>query len=167
MTLQANKDDIILLGHGGYEGGVDNFTLPAGLDLYILGPVGAVLQVAAAKLLIDAREIKKLVLDTHGKKSTLMPDNQFPHKYCAGQSAPNLWLSSLGPANDPIRTHLLTGNVLVPELVDAKTELADLVKLPAVASKAAEAAKVGKSVRMFWAACATQGGEDSVISAEA
>ncbi|ALV05851.1 putative adhesin [Roseateles depolymerans] len=167
MTLQATKNDIILLGHGGYKGGYDNITLPAGLDLYILGPVGAVLLVSAAKLLIDAKEIKTLTLTTGSKTSTLMPDNGFPHKYEGGKPAPNLRLYSLGASNDPIRTGLLTGNVLTPVLVDQETTLADLVKLPALASKAAEAAKAGKSVRVFWAACATQGGDDSVISATA
>ncbi|WP_431257994.1 putative adhesin [Roseateles chitinivorans] len=165
MALTATKDDIILLGHGGYTGGVDNITLPAGLDLYVLGPVGAVLTVAAAKLLIDAKDIKTLNLTTGGKQSVLMPGGGFPHAYKGGQGAPNLHLFSLGAATDPIRVKLLTGNVLTPVLVTKETTLAELVKLPAVASKAAAAAKAGKSVRVFWAACATQGGTESVISA--
>lgn len=165
MTLQATKDDIILLGHGGYTGGVDNMALPAGLDLHILGPVGAVLTVGAAKLLIDAKVIKTLKITTGDKENVLMPDGGFPNVYKGGQRAPNLHLFSLGSATDPIRTTLLTGHVLTPELVTKETTLAELVKLPAIARKAAEAAKAGKSVRVFWAACASQGGKESVISA--
>lgn len=165
MTIQANKDDIILLGHGGYTGGVDNIPLPAGLDLHILGPVGAVLTVAAAKLLIDAKVIKTLKVTTGGKQTVLMPDGGFPHIYKGGQSAPNLHLFSLGAVNDPIRVSLLTGNVLTPVLVTKETTLAELVKLPEVAKKAADAVKAGRSARVFWAACASQGSSESVISA--
>lgn len=136
MTIQVTNADRVLLGHGSYEGGATNFTLPQGFELIVLQPVGYTLGVDVAERLIAQRSIDKLVLkhdNGSGDSNWTVPGAT----YKGGGSAPDLVLHDLAGTAVQGST---AANVV---LVNSDTRLSDLVK------------KLGPA-RLFWCACANQ-----------
>ncbi len=134
--MEVTNADCVLLGHGSYEGGVSNFTLPQGYELIILQPVGYTLGVDVARQLIAQKPIEELVL----KHDNGSGDERWPvpaATYRGGDNAPDLILHDLGGTEVQGST---AANVV---LVKSDTRLSELVK------------KLSPT-RLFWCACAAQ-----------
>lgn len=136
MSVQANGNDKILLGHGSYEGGVSPFSLPAGFELIILQPVGYTLTVGVAERLISQAPIDKVVL-RHASGGA-PSDWAVPAAiYRGGDNVPDLVLYDL--AGTPVQG----SNAANVVRVNMDTPLSQLVRTLSPG-------------RLFWCACASQ-----------
>ncbi|KPC52578.1 putative adhesin [Amantichitinum ursilacus] len=169
MAIQVSNQDIVALGHGSYEGGAKNFTLPAGVDLYILQPVGYTLTTGVAEALIGQRAIDKLYL-SHWQQGTKKwgpatewePSPALP----GGSLAPDLTLYPLGDLADWGKKTI--GGRTNVVLTDQQISLSELLKTNAAIQAAikAQVAKGGK-LKLYWSACAAQiSGSRAHISAD-
>jgi hypothetical protein len=152
MSIQVTDSDIVLLGHGTYKGGAQNFKLPDGVELYIVQPVGYTLMTTVAEALIGQQAIAAIKL--HHKDST-PPDAWLPEPLAGGAMAPDLILHDLDTlAKWGQKTIGARRNVVT---VDHDTRLSELLSGNA-AIKAAIKAQTdkGKKLRVFWSACAAQ-----------
>jgi hypothetical protein len=136
MTIQVTNADKVLLGHGSYLGGAQNFELPKGFELIILQPVGYTLGVDVAQKLIAQQAIDHLVLK-HDNGSGDSVWNLPGATYQGGNLAPNLVLHDLAG------TAVVGSSAANVVLVRTDTSLSDLVKTL-------------KPTRLFWCACANQ-----------
>ena len=151
MSVKVTDKDIVLLGHGSYEGGTVNFKLPDNINLYVLQPVGYSLMTDAASALIQQTEIKTLVLHGGGKVSTV-PANIVV--FNGGQNAPNLKLYNLGDLADwGKKTIGAKQNVVT---VAQTISLLDLINSDIKIKAALKALSNGQKLNIYWSACANQ-----------
>jgi len=157
MPITTTSNDIILAGHGSYEGGAAQFTVPAGIDLYLLQPVGSGLTDGPVLALVGNKPIDRLVLRT---SITLVSDLQptgMPQVIKAGEKAPNLVLHDLSTLKKLVQDAIPKGATNVV-LVSQDARLQDLLNSDAVQKqvKSNAAKRPGTNTRVFWAACANQ-----------
>ncbi|NHZ33338.1 putative adhesin [Massilia rubra] len=158
MPITTSSTDLILAGHGSYEGGADNFVMPANVDFYLLQPVGTGLTDGPALALVGNKPIDRLVLRTSITAVTDLQPMGMPKVFKAGEMAPNLVLHDLADLKTAVQAAIPKGatNVI---MVGKDTKLQDLLKTDAVQKliKANTARQPGSKTRVFWAACANQG----------
>lgn len=155
MPIQTNSNDVVLAGHGSYQGGVQNFQLPPNVDLYLLETVGIGLAVVTGMALVGNKPIDRMVAVFPTRQIQDLY-NVVPNIYKSGDLAPNLVLHNLGPQAPQMLGAVPAGakNVFT---VTADTTLQNLLQRPdVVACIAAQHAITKTNVRVFWAACATQ-----------
>lgn len=153
MSIRVTAKDLVLLGHGGYEGGAVNTKLPKNIDLYILQPIGYTLTTEVASALINQKKIDKLILhhdNNSGNKAINPPTVVFK----GGEYAPDLKLYDLGSELD-------WGNQTIGQrknvvTVDKETSLSELIKTNAKIKKAIEQLSGDEKLNLYWSACASQ-----------
>ncbi|NHZ93147.1 hypothetical protein F2P45_29665 [Massilia sp. CCM 8733] len=157
MPVTTSSNDVILAGHGSYEGGADNFVMPANVDFYLLQPVGTGLTDGPVLALVGCKPIDRLVLRTSVTAVSDLQPMGMPKIFRAGERAPNLVLYDLGSLKSTVQAAIPRGasNVV---MVAKDTKLQDLLKSDAVQKviKANTAKQTGARTRVFWAACANQ-----------
>jgi hypothetical protein len=152
MSVQVTNEDIVLLGHGSYSGGVNNTRLPANVDLYLLPPVGYSLMTGLAAALINQTKIDKITL-RHNGVSPEVVDAPFA-TYLGGTDAPNLTLYDLGTLADwGIEIIGDKKNVIT---VGNTTLLSELIKSDAKIAAALKILPKGEKLKLYWSACANQ-----------
>jgi len=152
MSVKVTNDDIVLLGHGSYQGGSINTRLPANIDLYLLPPVGYSLMTGLASTLINQMEIKKIQLSHNGNPVEII-DVPFV-EYLGGTDAPNLILHDLGDLTEwGKRTIGDKKNVVT---VSKDTLLSELITSDPKIVVALEKLPKGKKLKLYWSACANQ-----------
>jgi hypothetical protein len=158
MPITTTSNDIIVAGHGSYDGGAANFTLPPHVDLYLILPVGYGLTDGPVTALVGRRPIDRLAIVAPTAVTDLQPMGM-PTVFRAGGSAPNLTLYDLGDERTAVTGALPThaDNVF---MVSSPTKLQDLLNRADVKQRIAAslAAQPGANVRLFWAGCAIQNG---------
>jgi hypothetical protein len=155
MPIQTNNNDVILAGHGTYQGGAQNFQLPANVDLYLLETAGVGLAVVTGMAVLGNKPIDRMVA-VFSNQITQDLCNIVPNVYTGGSMAPNLILHNLGQQSAQMLGAVPAGakNVFT---VNADTTLSNLLNRADVAAYiAAQHSITGKNVRVFWAACAIQ-----------
>ncbi|MBF4507269.1 hypothetical protein IRZ83_11350 [Flavobacterium sp. JLP] len=152
MSVQVTNKDVVLLGHGSYSGGVNNTTLPANIDLYLLPPVGYILMTDLAAALISQTKIDKIKLNHDGGSPEIV-DAPFAI-YRGGGAAPNLTLYNLGdlvPWGE--KTIADKKNVVT---VSKTTLLSELIQSDPKILAALKILSKGEKLKLFWSACASQ-----------
>lgn len=151
MSVKVTDKDIVLLGHGSYDGGVQNFKLPDNINLYVLQPVGYSLMTGAASALIQQTEIKTLVLHGGGKTTTVSAPIAV---YNGGQNAPNLKLYDLGDLVDWGKQTIGAKQNVVT--VAQTISISDLINSDVKIKAALKALSIGQKLNIYWSACANQ-----------
>ena len=142
--IQTASADVVLAGHGSYEHKGET-KVPAGVELWIMGPPGSALAVPTGAALWHGEKITKLAILS--KKTKELSPHQ-PVIYKAGQKAPNYTLHS------PIGVDIRPGGPHVLGVEGHQT-------LDALWPRLKPFLKTGKTVRVFWAACtAVKGAEE-------
>jgi len=154
MSVRVTNEDIVLLGHGSYQGGAKNFKLPENIDLYVSSPIGYVLMTDVAKALIQQREINKLVL--YYDKITSGEIEPAVAVYRGGKLAPDLILHDLGDLTKWGKDTI--GDKKNVVTVEKDTLLSELIQSN---EKIKEASKGGRKLKLYWSACASQVSEYS------
>ncbi len=153
MTIKVTNNDVVLLGHGSYLGGADNFNLPPEVELYILQPAGYTLECGVAAALIRQESIAKLVL--HHANGSGNSDWVPAAPYRDGALAPDLILHNLESLADWGRQ--VIGPRLNVVTVDRDIRLSELLGgNHAIRAAIAREVKAGRKLRLFWSACANQ-----------
>lgn len=141
MTIQANKDDVVLSGHGEVEIGGGETTVPGGFELVVMAPPGASISDRLGGMIERGEKIKNLKLPTGAGGMA----NFDPVVYPAGKKAPNYVLHPpRGLALKPGVPHMLG-----VEEATTLEKLWDRVKV---------FARPGKVTRVYWCACAAMDG---------
>ncbi|WP_176078984.1 putative adhesin [Paraburkholderia tuberum] len=154
--ISTTKDDAIIVGHGTYRGGAATFTVPAGVELHISQTVGSAMTVSAAGMLLSNTPVNRGALIHPPKGYDDFAALGLVTVYAAGAKAPNLILHDIGAQAGAINGWAAKGNSAVV-LVNADALLADLLTSnPIVTGRVKAAVSAGKTVRVFWAACAVQ-----------
>lgn len=152
MSVQVTDRDIVLLGHGSYSGGANNFKLPASIDLYILPPIGYTLMTDVATALIQQSKIKKLELNRdRGSINVIEPPVA---AYKGGNLAPDLTLYDLGSLTE--WGEMTIGSKKNVVTVDRATLLSELIKSNAKIIEALKKLPQGEKLKLYWSACANQ-----------
>lgn len=158
MAVQINPDDIVLLGHGTYEGGAANFPLPAGIELHVLQPVGTRLRVSLARKLVAGQAVPTLWLMDGDRRVEDLGALGFPHVYANGENVPQLTLYPLG---DVAAEFSGASRGMEVGMVDRPTSLQELLGKGLIQARIKEQRAQGKALRVFWLACANQLGTKS------
>jgi len=152
MSVKVNDNDIVLLGHGSYDGGANNFMLPSNIDLYVLQPVGYSLTTDVASALIQQTQIDSLVLHHNGSGNATIAAPVAV--YTGGGNAPNFSLYNLGDLSDwGTKTIGSKQNVVT---VSATTTLSNLISSNAKILAALKKLSKGDKLKLYWSACANQ-----------
>lgn len=152
MSVQVTDRDIVLLGHGSYSGGANNFKLPASIDLYILPPIGYSLKTDAASALIQQFKIEKLKLNHDGVFVSVIDPPVAVYK--GGNLAPDLTLYDLGSLTEWGKKTIGSKKNVVT--VDRATLLSELIKSNAKIIEALKKLPQGEKLKLYWSACANQ-----------
>lgn len=153
MAVQITPNDLIMLGHGTYEGGAANFVLPDNVELHVLQPVGTCLRVALAQQLISGAAVATLWLMDGQRRIEDLTALGFPHVYSAGVRVPELTLYGLGSAAQYFQN---PGQGMQVLTVAQPTSLQALLALPGTQARIDERKRQGHPLRVFWLACANQ-----------
>jgi len=153
MSVKVTNKDIVLLGHGSYQGGAKSIILPEKVDLYILPPIGYTLKTDVAAALIRQNEIDKLVLHhiNGSGDTTVEPPIAF---YKGGFQAPDLTLYNLGDLSDWGR--YVVGDRSNVVTVDRPTKLSDILSDNTKIQDAIWYLPENEKLRLYWSACASQ-----------
>jgi hypothetical protein len=154
MSAKVTNKDIVLLGHGSYEGGATNTRLPENIDLYILQPLGYTLKTGVAKALIDQTEIKTLALRCGGDDPFPIIVNAPFVEYKGGNLVPDFTLYNLGELKEWGRQTI--GNKTNVVTVDGPTLLSKLIKTDAKILEALKKLLKDEKLKLYWSACANQ-----------
>lgn len=158
MSVKVTDKDIVLLGHGSYQGGADNFKLPERIDLYILQPVGYSLTTDVANALINQKLIEKLKLHhvENGHEIPLDPsviDTPIAVFY-GGNLAPDLILYDLGDLSEWGKKTI--GDKKNVVTVKEQTPLSQLIATNEKINIALKMLPEGERLKLYWSACANQ-----------
>ena len=138
QPLKLGIDDVVMSGHGSYEFDGET-TVPAGFELWVLGPPGATISDALGGAMESGTNITKLAL-AGGRTPDLAPC--IPTRYGPGTQALDYVL------------HTPTGLSLKPKSGGPHMiGVAGHQKLSTLWTRCTPFAKQGKIVRVFWAAC--------------
>ncbi|MEO7496301.1 MAG: putative adhesin [Massilia sp.] len=152
MPISTCANDIILAGHGSYEGD-DSFILPDSVELHLLAPMGAGLLDGPVTALVGNWQIDRLALQKPSNEVLDLYPLNVPTVIGGGQRSPNLILEGLGFARAFVMAAVPRGasNVFT---VDADTTLADLLARADVATTidAFRTLRPKERVKIFWAA---------------
>lgn len=160
-ALQTNAFDVLLLGHGSYQGAKKMTTLPAGVELWVLQPVGTIMTDGPIHALIRMKPIDRLILYSGVKTSipeiTDLGGAGFPKVYNPGDTVPDMILhdldklkSSIGRVVKEAGKHQALPHIIT---VDNDTSLSSLLGSKDVKKWLTGRKQTGKNLRVFWAAC--------------
>jgi hypothetical protein len=152
MSVQVTNKDIVLLGHGSYQGGATNTKLPNNIDLYVLPPVGYSLAIDVAAAMIHQQEIQNLVLHHDGSTTgNIQPPVAV---YEGGDLAPNFILHNLGSLSEWGKKTI--GDKKNVVTVDQDTLLSELITSNPKIIEAVSKLGKGEKLKLYWSACANQ-----------
>lgn len=152
MPIVTNPNDVVFVGHGTYQGGAQNFQLPAGVELHILQAVGSAMTDGPVTALVGQLPIDRLILRQSNGAWNDFPALGLPQIYQGGQPAPDLVLHDLGPERAVIENAMPHGpHHVITVTVD--TRLQQLLNRDDVQKLIANNLHLGRSLRVFWAAC--------------
>lgn len=152
MSVQVTDKDIVLFGHGSYEGGAIHMQLPHNIDLYVLQPIGYSLKAGVAKALIDQELIQILALRFGNSSPT---DILVPFvKYSGGSLAPNFILYNLGELSEWGKKTIGDKENVVT--VNEDTLLSELISNNEKIQSAIKSLPEGEKLKLYWSACANQ-----------
>ncbi|MBE0391982.1 hypothetical protein BJQ96_01827 [Flavobacterium sp. PL0002] len=152
MSVQITNKDIVLLGHGSYEGGAKNKKLPNNIDLYLLPPIGYTLKTDVAAAMIHQDQIAKIVLH-HATGGTEVVDPPMA-VYKGGDLAPDLKLYNLGTLSDWGKKTI--GDKKNVVTVDKDILLSELILTNDKIKEAVKKLLPGEKLKLYWSACANQ-----------
>ncbi len=152
MPITTTSNDVIFVGHGTYQGGAQNFTVPAGVELWMLQPVGSAITDGPVTALVGNTAIDRLILCQTNGECDDFHTLGLPQRIAAGQQAPNLILHDLADLKALVQAAIPRGpNHVI--MVTQDTNLQTLLGLPDV-QKMIQAHVASHTVlRVFWAAC--------------
>ncbi|MCL3782231.1 hypothetical protein EMN47_17725 [Prolixibacteraceae bacterium JC049] len=153
MSVQVTNNDLVLLGHGSYQGGAKNVLLPDNVDLYVLQPVGYTLTTTVAAALIRQEEINRLrLLHDGGRGNTTVHPPMAIYK--GGELAPDLILHDLGNlAKWGAETIADKENVIT---VNRSILLSEIIKTNNKIKRVVDLLGKGERLKLYWSACACQ-----------
>jgi hypothetical protein len=165
MPIRTTANDVILVGHGSYQGGAVNFQLPAHVELHLLQPVGAAMTDGPVKALVGQRPIDRLILwqtGTGADRFDDLPKRGIPTVYSGPTQVPDLVLHDLGDLKTLVQSAIAKGpNHVI--MVTKDTRLSQVMVMPDIQKLIAAAGAAGSRLRVFWAACAVQSETDHGI----
>jgi len=152
MPITTTPNDVILVGHGTYQGGANNFTLPAGVDLWMLQPVGSAVTDGPVTALVGNTPIDRLILRQSNGAWDDFRTLGLPNVIHGGQQAPNLILHDLGDLKPLVQAAIARGpNHVI--MVTQDTTLQTLLARPDVQRLIQAHLASRSALRVFWAAC--------------
>lgn len=152
MPITTTPNDVIFVGHGTYQGGAQNFTVPVGVDLWMLQPVGSAITDGPVTALVGNTAIDRLIVRQPNGECDDFHALGLPQVIHGGQQAPNLILHDLADLKQLVQNATPKGpNHVITVTQD--TNLQTLLARPDV-QKLIQAHVASHTVlRVFWAAC--------------
>lgn len=158
MSVKVTDKDIVLLGHGSYQGGAVNFKLPERIDLYILQPLGYSLTTDVANALINQKLIDELKLHhvENGHEIPLAPSviDTPTVVFHGGSLAPDLILYNLGDLSEWGKKTI--GDKKNVVTVKEQTALSQLIATDDKINLALRSLPENERLKLYWSACANQ-----------
>ena len=152
MPITTTPNDVIFVGHGTYQGGAQNFALPAGVELWMLQPVGSAITDGPVTALVGNIPIDRLILRQANGACDDFHTLALPQRIAAGQQAPNLILHDLGDMKAMVQAATPRGpNHVI--MVTQDTTLQNLLGLSDVQNMIRAHVANHTVLRVFWAAC--------------
>ena len=144
MSIQTTIHDVVFSGHGGiYIPPSKTCRVPPGVEFWMLGPPGAMLQNYVGQMLETGEKIEGLFLKKPSRWSYTRTE---PNIYAHGAELPDLMLKfgNFVPRDKKTVPHILT--------VSETVHLADIWER--IDPFRTVSLKAGRTLRVFWGACA-------------
>ncbi len=155
MPITTTPNDVILTGHGSYQGGAAICPLPAHVELHLLQPVGSALTETVVNALVGNLPIDRLIVEHNASGTKTVDDLSrmgIPQVYTGPTNVPNLVLHDLADLKASTQAAVVKGpNHVV--MVSKDTVLSDLLLLPDIQQLIRVHTAANTNLRIFWAAC--------------